>query len=78
MQELQFEFFVPLEHAEAAMQATYDVTKDWHLPVKCDPDGRPFANCELPLLQRCQYSATASHLTMSAPRTLSPQIRTFA
>ena len=46
MQELQFEFFVPLEHAEAAMQATWDVTKDWHLPPQCDPDRRPYANCE--------------------------------
>ena len=44
MQELQFEYFIPLEHAEAAMQATWDVTKDWHLPPSTDPDGRPFAN----------------------------------
>ena len=38
------QFFVPLEHAEAAMAATAEVSKDWHLPPKCDPEGRPFAN----------------------------------
>ena len=44
MRELQFEYFVPLEHAEAAMQATREVSKDWHLPVETDPEGRPLAN----------------------------------
>jgi xylitol oxidase len=44
MQELQFEFFVPLEHAEAAMAATWEVSKDWHLPCSTDPEGKPFAN----------------------------------
>jgi len=64
MQELQFEFFVPLEHAEAVMQATREVTKDWHLPAKSDPDGRPFANyTDIRVIRGDEHwmSATTSH-----------------
>ena len=64
MQELQFEFFVPLEHAEAAMEATWAVTKDWHLPPASDPDGRPFANyTDIRVIRGDEHwlSATTSH-----------------
>eukprot|EP01051_Picozoa_sp_SAG22_P002284 SAG22_NODE_100_length_20558_cov_10.189305_19_plen_235_part_00 len=44
MQELQFEFFVDVKHAEVAMRATQAATKDWHLPPACDPTGQPTAN----------------------------------